>query len=77
MKLFEKVRPFIVEFLAGSFTIFVFEMLADTFVNNDLVDKEQFISTLYRALRLGLFLRILLGGLEWLHNRRKVNMPNN
>jgi hypothetical protein len=77
MKLFEKVRPFVVEFLAASFIIFVSEMLADTFVNNDLVDKEQFISTLYRALRLGLFLRFLLAGLEWLHNRRKVNMPNN
>lgn len=71
MKYLNHIRIFIVEFLAICLIIFISEMLADVFKNNTLINKEQFISTMYRAIRLALFIRVLLSGLEFFDKWRK------
>lgn len=58
------LRIFIVEFLAICLIVFVSEMFFDIFKNNNTIDKAQFLSTLYRAIRLAFVIRLTLTGLE-------------
>ncbi len=66
-----KIRLFLVEFLAICLIVLVSEILLDVFVKNDLINKEIFLKTLYRALRIAIFLRTLLLGLEYFDKFRK------
>lgn len=66
-----KIRLFFVEFLAICLIILVSELLLDIFSTQDLINKETFLKTLYRALRLALFIRTLLFGLEYFDKIRK------
>ena len=61
-----KVRVFFVEFLAICLVILVSELLLDVFPNKLNINRELFLKTFYRAIRIGFFIRLLLVGLEYL-----------
>lgn len=71
MNRINKIRLFLVEFLAICLIVLVTELLSDVFVKNDLINKEIFLKTLYRALRIAIFIRTLLFGLEYFDKFRK------
>ena len=71
MSAINRIRIIITEFFAICLIILVSELIFDGFKKNEFINKEIFLNILNRAVRVALFIRLLLLGLEYIDNYRK------